>query len=269
MADRPPQDKGLPTVDLGGKYVTQYNSQIALRIVERLAQGETLNAICKGKPGMPHPTTFKRWMVNQPELAKAYETAMRVSASALEEEALDTGRAIAALPKDGTHVRAAEVKMAQLRWSAERRDPTRFGQRTQVNVKVPVTIITPLDLGGSVGASIPDIYTIEARPMKTVQEVEGKELVAEKPVGRRPQKRVLIPANGEAPPTTPFSKLMRGEDNGTDDVRQEGRFPGEQGNPRPRDDGVPESGGEGRREEGGQESEPGPEGSAGRDEEGR
>lgn len=255
MSDRPKQDQGLPTVDLGGKYVTQYNPQIALRIVERLAEGETLNFICKGKPGMPHPTTFKRWMVNQPELAKAYETALRVSASALEEEALDTARAIAALPKDGTHVRAAEVKLAQLRWSAERRDPSKFGQRTQVNIKVPVTIVTPLDLGGSVGPSIPDIYTIDARPMTTVSEIEGKVLLPEKPVGHKPQKRVLVPADGSAPPTTPFSKLMRGIDDGN--VRKESRGSGGEGLPRPRDDGIPKGSGEGRREEGGEESEPG------------
>jgi hypothetical protein len=189
---QPPQDKGLPKAVLGDRFVTTYDPSKALEIVERIAGGETLNAICKGVPGMPSPTTFKRWAVNNPDLAHAYTQALIISATALEEEALDTARAIALLPKDGTHVRAAEVKLGQLRWSAERRDPSKYGQKSQINVRVPVQIITPLDLGGGGGPTSADIYTIDVTPKPLLEE---KPPTPELPDRTGPRKKVLTPRN--------------------------------------------------------------------------
>lgn len=217
--DRPRQDDNnrLRKVDVGGRYMTEYDPAKALEILERIAEGETLSAICKGKEGMPHPKTFKRWVVNNPELAKAYQAAVVLSAGSLEEEALDSARAIALQPKDGTHVRAVEVKLNQLRWSMERRDPSKFGQRNQINVRVPVQIITPIDLNlGSSGNNIADIYTIEATQYKEFSDdpVKSQQLVTERPVSPRGTpgrkfKKVLTPPGGPQP-YVPFSKLVKG-----------------------------------------------------------
>lgn len=166
VASHPKQDKEahLPAMKVGGRYVTTYNPEIALEIVERIAQGETINAICAKGTGFPHPVTFKRWVVNQPDLAKAVDAARKISAMSLEEEAIDAARQIKLVQKDGTQVRAFEVLLQQLRWSAERRDPATFGARTPVSIRVPIQINTTLDMGKdeqgmSDGKSI---YTIQA-----------------------------------------------------------------------------------------------------------
>lgn len=145
---------------------TTYDPKLAMIIIERLADGETLNTICRGQAEMPHPKTFKRWLVKYPELRNAYEVAMTASARSMEEEALDAAREIARNRKDGTHVRAVEVKLAQLRWTMEKRDKARFGPSAQVNVRVPIQIVTPLNLGAGDGTPMDDIYTLEAVTVK-------------------------------------------------------------------------------------------------------
>ncbi len=251
-ADSPSQDmvEGLARSEVGGRYLSTYDPSLALQIIERIAEGETLNAICRGQAGMPHPTTFRRWMVNNPELAQAYKVAVTISATSLEEEALDAARNIALKQRDGTQVRAVEVKIRQLQWSAERRDAAKFGNRAQVSVRVPIQIITPLNLGQGSTASIPDIYTLDAKVLKSPDEAEPegadpKQIVEEKPIlhgGHRKLK--LTPPSGQRINNT-FQKIMRGEGYERQDVRSSGGGSGDrEGNSRPGDEKLHLQGGE-------------------------
>lgn len=173
VSERPKQDKiaGLPAERIQGRYVTKYDPAMALEVLEKIAAGETLSKICTPGSKYPHPTTFKRWVVNHPELAKAYEAARIMSGVALEEEALDMAREIKAKQRDGTQVRAFEVAMQQLRWSAERRDPEKFANRGAVNIRIPIQINTTLDLGSQGGSEIDgkSIYTISAKHRNDVE----------------------------------------------------------------------------------------------------
>lgn len=223
---------------------TTFDAGKALIIIEQLAEGLTLNAICKDKEGMPHPTTFKRWMVNNPELAKAYKVAVEISATSLEEEALDAAREIARAQRDGTHVRAVEVKLNQLRWSAERRDPSKFGTKSQINVRVPVQIITPIDLNIESGPSGKDIYTIQASAVRTLDSIadraEGKPIADQRLVrpGKGGKQR-LMPPSGKYTPSTPFNRVVRGLQDEEDRVRPEGdKFSDGQGDSGVRNEGV-------------------------------
>ena len=188
VADRPEKDKRaeLPRERVGGRFLTAYSPSIALEIVERIAQGETLSKICESETKFPHQVTFKRWVVNHPELAKAVDAARQLSAMSLEEEALDAAREIKLKQRDGTQVRAFEVLLQQLRWSAERRDPAIFGNKAPVNVRVPITITTTLDMGqiNSGQYEGKSIYNLEARvnasPEGAIQDAKFKEI--EKPV---------------------------------------------------------------------------------------
>lgn len=148
-----------------GKFVTTYDPFQAMKLIEKIANGETLTSIC-GKDGLPKVTTFRRWLVNYPELSKAYYEARKLSAESLEEEALDAGRLVRASPGTAQQVRATEVLMNQLRWSASRRDPGRFGDRAPVSVVVPVQINTSLDLGQSgakITADVDNVYKLTAK----------------------------------------------------------------------------------------------------------
>lgn len=186
VADRPAKDKRaeLPRERQGGRFITAYSPEIALQIVEQLAEGKTLKEICEGDPKFPHHVTFKRWVVNNPTLAKAVDAARTMSAMSLEEEALDAAREIKKAQRDGTQVRAFEVLLAQLRWSAERRDPALFGNKTAVSVRVPITINTTLDMGAINTGQYEgkSIYNLEARvnrsPEDAVQDAKFKEIEA-------------------------------------------------------------------------------------------
>lgn len=170
-ADRPQQDKDahLPIQRIGGRYVTKYEPEIALQIVERVAQGETLRTICAKGSGFPHPVTFKRWVVNNPDLARALDAARKISAQSLEEEALDAAREIKRAQRDGTQVRAVDILLQQLRWSAERRDPAQFGTKAPVSIRVPISIHTTLDMGKVQGQVIDgtDVYKLAVRQDKS------------------------------------------------------------------------------------------------------
>ena len=224
IPNQPRQDK-----DLGlnhgklpdGREVTFFNEDLALRIVERLAAGDLLRDIC-ADPGMPHWTTFHRWVVLSPPLARAYHAARELSAQAFEEEAIGMARTIKETQKDGTQVRAFEVAMNQLRWSAARRDPGRFGDKTNVSVRVPIQINTSLNLGEDTVTSTveyPNIYTLEATvveagnaavpqdpgetPLLTPNRARPKPKALPKPLSRvGPRKKVLKPR--VADPSNPF-----------------------------------------------------------------
>ena len=179
-----------------GRFVAIYEPKVAMQILERLADGQLLKEIC-ALPGMPHKDTFRRWVVNNPELGRAYEAAIRLSAVSLEEDALQAAREVKAKSRkmSGTDVRAYEVAMNQFRWSAARRDPAKFGERAPQNITVPIQINTSLDLGAKTEQE--NIYTITAKvPSKEDPRLlEDRQLVPDpKPFDpRAPRKSVLTP----------------------------------------------------------------------------
>lgn len=206
VADHPTQDQALnlPVTRVGGRFVTKYDPDIALQIVERVAEGETISKICEKGSGFPHAVTFKRWVINNPILAKALDAARLLSAQAMEEEALDVARSIRAKQRDGTEVRAAEVLLQQLRWSMERRDAAKFGNKVPVSIRVPIQINTTLDMGAAIDGMEDgkSIYTISAShnvsPQAAIEASHSVEITdqvskeGQKPEFK-PRKRVLVP----------------------------------------------------------------------------
>lgn len=143
--------------------VVKYSPELGLLICQRIAEGETLEAICQ-EQGMPVRTTFHRWVIAYPELGRAYAAARELSAYALEEEALEMGRRLTRDPGSAQKVRAYDIMMNQLRWSAARRNPRVFSEKGTVQVTVPIQINTSLDLnslpqGGT--DEFPDIFKID------------------------------------------------------------------------------------------------------------
>lgn len=162
-------NQGFKETQLGtNHHVIGYESGVALKVLERMAEGETLASVCR-EDGMPSRVTVWRWVQLHPEFARAFDAARTLSAMAFEEKAL--GLAIKLKDKaadlTGTMVRAYEVAMGQFRWSAARRDPGKYAQQNTVNLSVPIQINTTLDLGTAPGSrntkEYPDIYRIEAK----------------------------------------------------------------------------------------------------------
>jgi hypothetical protein len=74
---------GLPAVSGGGrgKYVT-WSPELETAILERVAAGESVLAVCRGD-GMPHPTTVYAWGRERPEFAVALAEAQRTARVAI------------------------------------------------------------------------------------------------------------------------------------------------------------------------------------------
>lgn len=167
MADSPQRerDMGLARIEKGGRFYTKYDPNIALDIVERIADGELLSKIT-AKDAVPLTVTkqtFLRWVATVPELQTAYAAAVQISAHAFEEKAIDKAERTANTPGSPQNVSAASLLISQYRWSAARRNPTKYSDKGNTQIVVPVNISTTLDMGNkrqSIDVEVPDIYTI-------------------------------------------------------------------------------------------------------------
>lgn len=159
---------GLAREKRRGRILTRFDPDVALDIIERIAEGELLKDICD--PHATNPTvsraTFMRWVMQQPELAQAFNEARELSAYALEEDAIDAVRDQIKTPGTQNKLRAVGLGVDQFRWSSVRRNMQKFGDKSGATFVVPVQINTTLDLGQKGGGpdniSKPqDIYSFE------------------------------------------------------------------------------------------------------------
>lgn len=197
MADRPKRERdlNLPAIEKGGRFFTKYDPNIALDIVEKIADGELLSKIT-AKDAVPLTVTkqtFLRWVATVPELSTAYAAAVRLSAHSFEEMAIDKAQKVALAPGTPQNVSAASLLISQYRWSASRRDP-RYSDKGNTQIIVPVNINTTLDMGNTnqvVDVEVPNIYTLNiedgefnevdtrsVEPEQTLQ-AEAKEITSE------------------------------------------------------------------------------------------
>lgn len=176
LLPRPRQDRdlGLAEMKVGNSRVAVYNEELALAICERLSFGETLKHICESE-GMPSRSTVHRWVINYPKFGDAYNAARELSAYALEDEAMEAARLIRSQHESNSaKVRAYDIAIQQFRWSAARRNPRVFSERSAVLVTVPIQINTSLNLDSGApvdqsASSDPNaIYTIEATVNKEI-----------------------------------------------------------------------------------------------------
>lgn len=194
MADRPQRERDmkLPAIEKGGRWFTKYEPNIALDIVERIADGELLVKIT-AKDATPltiTKQTFLRWVATVPELQTAYSAAMQISAHSFEEKAIARAEKVADAPGSPQNVSAASLLISQYRWSAARRNPTRYSDKGNTQIVVPVNINTTLDMGGktqTVDVEVPDIYTITV-PSPKIEDGEFNEVSEE---GQERDKEVL------------------------------------------------------------------------------
>lgn len=66
---------------------SKFDKSLFDSICERIAQGETLSAICRGE-GMPSKRTFDRWCTADPELAKLKAEAREAGEEAIADDCL-------------------------------------------------------------------------------------------------------------------------------------------------------------------------------------
>jgi hypothetical protein len=148
---------------------------VAIPILEEISEGSLIKTALE-KHGVSK-STWWRWMRSNQNLYKAFIAARQMSAFSFEDQALEhTGRMIDNL--DGVTapmVAAYNAAMAQLRWSATRRNPAEFGDQKTVNVRVPITINTTLNLGtGEDNLDSEDIYNISVTATPNLEFTDGE-----------------------------------------------------------------------------------------------
>ena len=128
-----------------GKEFT-YTREVFEAIIARVATGESVRSICKDE-GMPTRDTFFVWLYRDPTLADQYAHAKAISAYADEDELNEisddgTNDWMEKRNKDGEiigyqlnaeAVQRSRLRVETRRWLMERRMPTRFGQKVDVN----------------------------------------------------------------------------------------------------------------------------------------
>jgi hypothetical protein len=189
-----------------------YDETAAFRVVEQIAFGRSMHEIAR-LPGMPKPEDFVHWLMLHPELGLAVSRAREVSAFVMEDEALDLTRA--AVQEGGapsaTALRALELLTKQLQWSAVKRNPQVYSEKSAVQVTVPIQINTSLDMGhqdkrqGT--AQFPNIYALKA---ENIVEVEHSDMAPEpEPPAPKGRKRVLTPAEAQDAETAARQREVR------------------------------------------------------------
>lgn len=131
---------------------SDFSDEIAAEICERLSDGESLNAICASE-GMPHRETERRWRrVNQDYAAKCARA--RVDAlDSFEDRMMEVAES--AVDKDTAA--CAKVQISTLQWIASKRDPRRYGDKTQ------------LEVGGIGGAPIATVTLSPTDPIEAAK----------------------------------------------------------------------------------------------------
>ena len=118
-----------------------YTDQLAAKICRRLAEGETLRAICRDG-AMPDKSTVLRWLGDKTkiEFRDQYAHARDMQADALFDEALEIADDAAgdwSTDKDGKkvldheHVQRSRLPVDTRKWAAGKMAPKRYGDKIQ------------------------------------------------------------------------------------------------------------------------------------------
>ena len=117
-----------------------FTDELFAGILDRIAEGESLRAICRGD-GMPAARTVLRWIRANPDLQRAYAFATDVRADLIFDEVLEIADDAAGdwVVRDGApvldaeHVRRSALRIEARKWTLARMAPKKYGDRVDVN----------------------------------------------------------------------------------------------------------------------------------------
>ncbi|MGY6770174.1 terminase small subunit-like protein [Komagataeibacter sp. NFXK3] len=108
----------MPEQAAMGTRRSTYSRRLADEICLRLADGQSLRAIC-ADPALPHRATILRWLRDNPAFRALYDTAREAAADTLAEEII----AIADCATGREDVPAIKLRMEARMWVATRLRP--------------------------------------------------------------------------------------------------------------------------------------------------
>lgn len=124
---------------------SDYTQEIADRICERLADGESLRAICRDD-AMPATSTVCKWLSQFSDFAEQYARAREIQADTLFDEILeiaDEGRNDSYTDEDGVErtdydvIARSKLRVDARKWMAGKLRPKKYGDRTNLAMSDP------------------------------------------------------------------------------------------------------------------------------------
>jgi len=110
---------------------SRYSDETAAEICDRLAAGESLNAICRDEH-MPHERTIRRWAIEDHEgFSPRYACARELQAEHLFDEIVDIADRVAN-EREAAIVNAARLAIDARKWVASKMLPKKYGDRLDV-----------------------------------------------------------------------------------------------------------------------------------------
>jgi hypothetical protein len=135
----------------GGRPTT-YSQEMVSAICERIAEGESLRAICRD-PGMPNKSTVFLWLSQHSSFSDQYARAKEESAEAFADEIVEIaderdGKAImvdgaeVAVVFDSTAVARNRLRVDARKWVASKLKPKKYGEKIGIDHSGSIETLT-------------------------------------------------------------------------------------------------------------------------------
>lgn len=143
---------------------SEYTIETALRICERLADGESLKAMCEDED-MPSKSTVFKWLAENETFSDMYARARETQADAIFDEILDIaddGRNDWMERKDaedenigwrenGEALRRSQLRIDARKWMAGKLKPKKYGEKLELEHGGRIALTPTINFNGNKG----------------------------------------------------------------------------------------------------------------------
>jgi hypothetical protein len=123
-----------------GRKPMEFDEEIADKILDQLANGTSLRAICL-QDDMPDGFIVRKWLARNPDFARQYAYARDEQADSLFDETIFIADN---LPEDATseQIQAARLQIDTRKWMAGKIRPKKYGDSTKLDAQGEVQSLT-------------------------------------------------------------------------------------------------------------------------------
>lgn len=134
---------------------TTFTQEMADAICERIADGESLRAICADE-AMPSTATVCKWLAEQPPFSEQYARAREAQADALFDDILEIaddgtndwmerhsqdGEALG-WRENGETIRRSQLRVEARKWMAGKLKPKKYGEKIEIDHSGSISTVT-------------------------------------------------------------------------------------------------------------------------------
>ena len=128
--------------------ISSYTEEIADGLCERIAEGESVNSICRSSDtDTPSKSTFFKWLTDQPTFSDKYTRAKELGAEAIAEDMFEIaddgtndwmervdreGTGTGTYTLNGEHVQRSKLRVDTRKWYLSKILPKKYGDKINV-----------------------------------------------------------------------------------------------------------------------------------------